>query len=461
MLNDENNNKELIPKEFYQNSALRFKEELNKSAQRINQGSEMGNEITTLGNFCQNEFEDVRKEANGIFQKWVEKEKLKQEKEINNVIKEKDKEIEKLQTTINELLKGSPNIRENIKIYDNQRKDAERKIKKMKEETRTINIPEMLTRDQVNDTLATLHEELNEIKEEIQHNANNVSRDVEDVLKETQYMYKANIKSLVSSLKSQFHRNLNDIASQYNDKEKHLKEAYEAQKDVLNKMIDEIRKLNFDLEKKNQLGSRVSHVFIANSSLKPEKIMVRSFDINNILDINLKHNKVQDEYNKFVLFSELYGNKDLDIVATKNDLNAVKQYVDNTAIIPFTAVPPPQRPSVENVIMTFRPLFSKLYTVPHILEDWLNNMGENNYIKSINDNGGGGLFVFETNYDKIRHSVDAAIQRATSTYNNRLTAYQNSKKQHEDQIDKAQAAIFPSESFNRLVDQFNAFVNMI
>jgi len=185
----------------------------------------------------------------------------------------------------------------------------------------------------------------------------------------------------------------------------------------------------------------VSHIFIANPSLKPEKIMIRSFDINNIADITLRHNKVQNEYNKFKLFSELYGNKDFGIIATTNDLNAVKMYVDHTVITPFTAVPPPQRPNLDISSYHNLEMSVKRIGLPNIRK-WVLEMGENHWDPKVT------VLIF-------------IVKRATSTYNDRLATYQNSKKQHEDQVAKANAAKFPSESFNRLVDQFNEFVNMI
>jgi len=392
---------ELIPKELYQDSILRFKSEIDKSSQRINQGSEIGLEIITLGNLCQNEFESVGEKVDGIFKKWVEKEKSKQEIEINNKITEKDEEIEKLQTTVNELLNGLPKIQENIKIYDDQKKYIEEKIKKMKEQTKTINIQEMLMKEQVNDYLEILNEELNEIKEEIQQKEKNVS--TEDVLNKIQYIYKIVIKSFAKNLESQYQRNLKDIPSQYIEKESHLEEAYEEQKVILNGMIDEINNGISDMEKKNLLKSNVSYVFTSNPSLKPEKIMIRSYDINRIDDIQLKHDKVQNEYNKFVLFSELYENENLDIAATPDDLEDVKQYIDNTVIPSFKVIPP----------------------IPPIL-----------------------MFLNSTS-------------KAMEEYNKRVEAYQNSKKQYEIQLVKIRAEILPSESFNRLVDQFNEFVNIL
>jgi len=104
-----------------------------------------------------------------------------------------------------------------------------------------------------------------------------------------------------------------------------------------------------------------------------------------------------------VLFSELYENENLDIAATPDDLEDVKQYIDNTVIPSFKVIPP----------------------IPPIL-----------------------MFLNSTS-------------KAMEEYNKRVEAYQNSKKQYEIQLVKIRAEILPSESFNRLVDQFNEFVNIL
>ena len=64
----------------------------------------------------------------------------------------------------------------------------------------------MLTKEQVDDILKNINQELNEIKKN-KLKANND----EDVIYKTQYMYKLNIKILVNNLKSQFQRNLDYI----------------------------------------------------------------------------------------------------------------------------------------------------------------------------------------------------------------------------------------------------------
>ena len=53
--------------------------------------------------------------------------------------------------------------------------------------------------------------------------------------------------------------------------------------------------------------------------------------------------------------------------------------------------------------------------------------------------------------------ITESINRATTTYNNRLNEYNRQQNLYKDQIKKAEAVNFPAEEFNRLVDNANRF----
>jgi len=457
-------NKELVSKDFYQNTTLRFKNELKRSVQRINHGSELEKEVMILEKFCENEFEGFGEKFKNIIQEWMKEEKLQQERIMNDTFKEKDEKIQELEARLNRLLNGSPNARDNLKAYDHQIQNANENIKKIQQEI--VVIPEMLTKDQIDDILKDIHEELNEIKDEIKQNTDDVSRNMENVLNQTQYMYKTNIKSLVKHLKWQLNQNLTDMATKYNEKEKNLIKEYEAKEKGLQAMVDQISKMNSDLEKKSQLKSRIHHVFMINPSLRPEKILIRSFDIQQIGDPMLKHNRLQQEYNKFVLFSELYGKTELGVFATTEDLNAVNHY-SNTPV-PVEPQPYPHFPNIRHEFFAnldqtdwcyyndpFLTL-KKYVMVNQKLIKWLEEMGEmisNKMISSKKITPFSGLL----NVDKVVIELtilNEAKQRALTTYNNRMALYRTQKSQYE-------ALVFPTEAFNRLVDQFNEFVNRL
>lgn len=195
-------------------------------------------------------------------------------------------------------------------------------------------IPELVTERQVDRTSRRFSEQLDEIKREVQESR----RTLEEAFERTQEKYGDNIDALIGNLQDRYEDILAGVTAQYNERRERIEEAYEQQKALMQRMIDEVAAINLKLEKERELESRISHVFIANPSLKPEKITVRSSDVDNIADIFLKHDTVQKEYIKFTLFSELYGNEDLGITATLQDLAQVKEYVNATHISPKRAI---------------------------------------------------------------------------------------------------------------------------
>jgi len=233
---------EYIPLDFFKNRESEFKKEIDKVVQKINQGSKLKNEIAVLEKFCEDEVEIFREKVNEIFKKWVSEVQIIHESKIKDIISAEDEEVKTLQEKLDQLLNSLPNVQEKVrKNYEHQRKEFEEKIKKCKEEsTITLQIPEMVSKEQVDGVLANLLEELNEIKEKVKKDSNKVDKHIESALKQIQFIYTVNIKVLISSMKNEFHIDLEDIASQYNEKEIQIREDYEAEKTVLTKMIDEV-----------------------------------------------------------------------------------------------------------------------------------------------------------------------------------------------------------------------------
>jgi len=233
---------ELIPLDFFKHRESKFKNEMDSVVQRINNGSELNNEIEILEKFCEDEVEIFRGKVNEIFKKWVTEVQLIHESKIKDTISAEDEEIKTLQDKLDQLLNSASNVQESVrKDFDHKRNESVEKIKKIKEESKiNIQVPEMVTKEQVDGVLSNLLEELNEIKEKVKKDSNNVDKHIEDALKQIQFIYKVNVKVLINSMKSEFHIDLEDIATQYTEKELQIREDYEAEKTVLSEIIDEI-----------------------------------------------------------------------------------------------------------------------------------------------------------------------------------------------------------------------------
>ena len=218
----------------------------------------------------------------------------------------------------------------------------------------------------------------------------------------------------------------------------------------------ETEKQRVQAEKINTLRGILLHIPVTDKN----PIMLRAANLIE-LDILERHKKVDELYKRFLPYSELFGRTDLDVVATSDDLDAVRYYVNETVIAPLTAVEPPKKPYLVGTDYGWgnrggdvewnngrRGGSDHGAWVNPALVGWLNGMGEDNFTKWW--------------WNKYAPSwpgeqLNAAVGRAMSTYNGRLATYQSQKSQHESQVEHAKAMVFPSESFNRLVDQVNRF----
>jgi len=179
--------KELISSDFFNNSALRLKSILENMVQRINNGSELGQEVMVVGNFCLDEFETIREMTNIIFEEWYENEKTTQETKIHDVIHEKNKEIEELRKKLDNLSNVSTaSSSKSIRVYEEERRIAEENVRKKQEEALSIEVPEMITKDQVDIMLENVSKQLNDIKKEFQINA----KDIQDYFNDIQNIFK-------------------------------------------------------------------------------------------------------------------------------------------------------------------------------------------------------------------------------------------------------------------------------
>ena len=452
----------LVSSRFFQESEARFRTHLESVLRSITEGSiTPESAIVSIGSDHRESLVMLRSSLNQGYLNQLEEQRVAQEELIRRITSEKEHEIQALQERLDTLLHASGSTSESFRIFNQERRHAEENVRRARAQAEQGEIPELVTERQVDRTSRRFSEQLDEIKREVQESR----RTLEEAFERTQEKYGDNIDALIGNLQDRYEDILAGVTTQYNERRERIEEAYEQQKALMQRMIDEVASINLKLEKEKELESRISHVFIANPYLKPEKVVIRSSDVDNIADIFLKHDTVQREYNKFAFFSELYGNTDLGVVATIDDLNAVKQYVNETVIAPLTAVEPPKRPYLVGTDHGWGNRGGDVEWnngrrggpdhgawVNPALVGWLNRMGEDNFTKWW--------------WNKYAPSwpgeqLNAAVGRAMSTYSSRLATYQSQKSRYEAQIKHALAQVFPSESFNRLVEQFNEFVSKL
>ena len=246
-------------------------------------------------------------------------------------------------------------------------------------------------------------------------------------------------ENLIRNLKKQQKDILESIAMQYNEKLKREGETNEQKESLLQKTIDELTALKSRLEKEKELHEHVSQVFIANPSLKPEEIMIRSAEINRMTDIFKKRAAVQAEYLKFQLFSGLLGREDLGINAKQDDLTKVSEYLNNTKVKVSR-----QKPAEPTLI---RDACWQQHRRIFVFPD--RAFIESKYRERLNNVLKIHGFVYW--YEGCK---DIENTERRNAYNNAMSAWNA-------EVSRASAVSLPSEEFDRLVEQFNVFVSKL
>ena len=462
-------NQSLVPINFFDNSKARFREQLDNSTQsvvekfsKLNALPELSeedrenqkllaviDEFCNLNKFCEGEFNLNRNKANEFFHQML----VTRAKDImRDEIAQKEAEIVRLQGRLDELLKKSPQTAESLRRSDNSIRRAEEDVRRTKHATDNFDVSkyELLKERQINRTFERFSEKLNAIQNEVQESRDNLERTLRDVLEKTQKQYEDSTNILIGNIEDNYDDIIKEVEEKYKDQKRHLAEAYDRQIEAMNDKINEFTALNAGLEREKELHSLISRVFVTNKSLRAEKIMIRSAEINRMTDIFKKRAAVQAEYSKFELFSGLLGREDLGISAKQDDLTKVSEYLNNTRISQKPAMPTLIREVFWARALGFflgepHPVFPDegfirgKYGLTHILA------------------AGGGLLG---HYEE-RMTVDWYNRCKDIENTERRNAYNNAMSAWNAEVSRASTIPFPAGEFDRLVEQFNVFVSKL
>lgn len=452
----------LVSRDFFEQGAAAFNHALQATIRDVTEGrTTVDNAVALISGEHQNQVETTKAHLNQEYLNQIEAYKVEQEEIIRRLIEEKDQEIQDLQSRIDTILQSSRSSVDSLRIFDRERQQAAANVRRTREEVGEISVPELVTQRQVEQTTRRFAEQLNRMEERIQRG----QRNIQDAIEETQERYGDSIDVLVSNLDERYREIIDRIAEQFTERRRHIEEAYEQQHGLMQRMNDELVAINLKLEKERELHSRVSRIFCNNPSLRPEKVVKRATDVERISDILEKHRLAKELYEKFNLFSDLYGNTELGVIATQQDLNEFSQYVRDCQV--KVAVPDATPPA----------LIRGVFSAPvNGTRAWNCVYGSDmQFLK----NKYGMLEVAWYRFGKYYTGSDHAEIHCAAAYGNeganiayynhykdienaeRMQKYNDAKNAYARELDRAKSVAFPSESFNRLVDQFNEFVNRL
>ncbi|OUM66651.1 hypothetical protein PIROE2DRAFT_59241 [Piromyces sp. E2] len=304
---------------------------LNEEEKNIQKYHKVNDEFEIIKEFCNEKFKEDKNKINEAFLKVM----FSKSKELRDKITVKEKENKELQNKVEKLLHAAPKTLESLKSYEQDIKRTEEDIRKNQQLTEYFEVPELFKEKQVNRMINRFSHELNSIKCEIRESRNDLEETLINAFNKTKKEYERNITNLMDNMEDRYEDVLYSIENQYHDRLNNLEQAYERQKVVLNTKIEELMKLNLELEKKKELDRLINNILLSNASnplLKNYSLIKNTAqEIKDIADLEKRRERMEELYNIFKLFSNLYGRQDLGVNVTPSILGTVKRWLDQTS----------------------------------------------------------------------------------------------------------------------------------
>lgn len=290
----------LVSSRFFEENEARFRTHLESVLRSITEGSiNPETAIVSLGSDHRESLVIFRSSLNQEYLHQLEEQRVVQEELIRRITTEKEHEIQVLQERLDALLRSSGSTSESFRIFEQETRHAEENVRRTIEQAEHGEIPELVTERQIDRTSRRFSEQLDEIKRDVQESR----KTLEEAFEKTQEKYGDNIDSLIGNLQDRYEDILEGITAQYNERREHMEEAYEQQKALFQRMIDEVTAINLKLEKEKELADIIHGVYLSNPS--DPFLFSRSFigdnvqEIRAISDLSQRRSRVEALYDKW------------------------------------------------------------------------------------------------------------------------------------------------------------------
>ncbi|MDR1982537.1 MAG: hypothetical protein LBQ08_01930 [Holosporaceae bacterium] len=444
----------LVAANYFDDEIRRFSQDIKSEMTRVNSGtSTVEQAIISITGNSKSWFNSCRAQINERYMKLVIAQQHQKQLEIETITAAKDQEIRILQKRLDTLLsahtEGLEGLKAQLRIFDQQRVEAEQHVRTARERVDSTSTSELVTESQLRRTMDRLTRDLGTIRTEIQDG----KRTLEEAFVRAEEKYSDGIETLIHGLEDRYADILSGVVERSTEKITHLSEAYEHQIELIRHMLDEAIAATKEAEKKSTLRSMLLQVPATNKNF----IRIKALNAER-MDIFGRHKTVEELYARFLPFSELFGRADLGVIATLEDLASIKTYKDDILIM-TEPVCPPAMP----VLSEYSPgkggevewgkihLGWKCWVNP-AMRLWLLEMGVSDFYEYWP--AGGEQYDW---WGSDKYWKDCR-PRAVAEYNRRKQTYDQKTKERNSQIVRATALAFPAVAFNRLVDQVNSFL---
>ncbi|OUM66876.1 hypothetical protein PIROE2DRAFT_5860 [Piromyces sp. E2] len=300
------NNSVIVPSRLLEENNLRFHSSLEAAIQSVTNGQSTPE--TAIANIS-GDYRDLlgmfRDQLNQQYHNRLEKQQNTYEQQIHHITDEKDREIQELQERIDTLLNASASSSE------------KENVRRTREQVENNTPEDLVTERQIDRTSRRFSEQLNKIRNEVLEG----QRSLEMLLKE----HKNDM--------DRYEDIIEGMTAQFNEKKERMEEAYEQQKSLMQRMIDEITANNLKLEKEKELKTKIGMI-LSQNCIDPRDIIKST--ISDILSMDLpnRYKFLFTLYNeKIQPFSELLESNDLSKL--NNYINAINMPSPRTELGDF------------------------------------------------------------------------------------------------------------------------------
>ncbi len=323
---------ELVPAGFFDAGITRMNENIQNAIRTVSADrGALPNEITTLSTDYRSYFEGLRSQINRIYLEQMRAQQQRQEAAINEMTRERDAEIsrrnteiQQLRTRLNELAASTHATIVNLGDIDGQMGNIENDLRERRNRAVTVSVSELFSEGDFSDRADVFDRQLSDMSTSINVDGNSVG----SAFDATQAVYNASVNTLALNIQRRYDESVISLIHQFDEHKRLLEEGYTQAISSLDGTIQRLTEENTRLERKQELMNLVNAAISSNYSLAGRPLIrTRGADVKAISDFLQRKSTMEDLYNKFQAFSNLYGRRDLGVLATRADLDKVQNWI--------------------------------------------------------------------------------------------------------------------------------------
>lgn len=291
----------------------------------------LSREIAKLSSGYRNYFDRLRVQINQEHFRQMTDLQQQHETVLNETIQEKDREIKRKKSQINRLKAQVKSQASSLNEATTDISHLEAYIQRLENDLQakrtaaaTTEVSDLFSDDDFANKADIFDTQLHNMEDSINADSNNADAACNTI----KSVYDVTTNMVISDIQRRHTKEITRLINQFDEKERLIKEEYDKTIESLNEQIQTLTNENTRLQCKLDLMRSVNQVLSANPSLAGRPLIrTRAASVKAVTDFVQRKNTMEDLYNRFRAFSNLYGRTDLGVKATKVDFNKVQNWI--------------------------------------------------------------------------------------------------------------------------------------